>query len=149
MTWSFSGDPANSNLDNVRVKVGDIDTTDQLVTDEIINFAISDEPTLNKAAAYVFRHLSAKFARKADKNVGDLKITFSQLAKQYLEQAKAYDTKDDSEIESYYPGVVPYSGGISIADKDSTEGDTDRTSPYFYKGMHDKINPERQEDSCD
>jgi len=93
----------------------------------------------------VFRHLAAKFSRKADKNVGDLKISFSQLAKQYLEQAKAYENKDDDEINSYYPGSTPYSGGISISEKDSVESDTDRVTPNISKNMHDNPDPYAQD----
>jgi hypothetical protein len=31
----------------------------------------------------------------------------------------------------------PYAGGISVSDKKIDEGDSDRTQPSFYRGMHD------------
>lgn len=33
--------------------------------------------------------------------------------------------------------VAPYAGGISVADKESYETNTDRVNPRFHRGMHD------------
>ena len=42
MSWSYSGNPADSALDKVRFLIGDTDTTDQLLTNEEINYTIAE-----------------------------------------------------------------------------------------------------------
>jgi hypothetical protein len=145
MTWSYSGNPASSELDEVRFLVGDTDTTDQLVQNEEISWALTEEANPRMAAARVALALALKFSRKADKQVGDLRIAYSSLYKHYLEVAEAL------KADAATVGVVPYAGGISISDKDTVENDTDRYRPSFRRGMHDNPSetPEESEDICD
>jgi hypothetical protein len=145
MTWSYSGSPSDSDKDEVRFLVFDTDTNDQQVSDEEIAYAIANEPSNVAAAIRIARALSFKYARRADKAVGDLKINWSQVSKRYSELATELE---DSDMVSIVP--TPYAGGISISDKDSVEEDSDRVNPSFHRGMHD--NPSESEDSrklCD
>jgi hypothetical protein len=87
VTWSYSGNPASSDTDAVRFLVGDTDTTDQLISNEEINYTLSvyNEPAF--AAIAAARSIAAKFARQSDqsRSVGDLSLSesFSQKSQQY------------------------------------------------------------------
>ena len=142
--WSYSGDPSSSSKDQVRFLIGDTDFGKQQLTDEEINWAISAEANTSSAAARLALALALKFGRLVDKQVGDLKISYSALHKQYTDLANALN------VDAATAGVAPYCGGISIADKDSVEDETDRVQPSFKRGLHDNPNeaPEEDRDEC-
>lgn len=88
MTWSYSGNPASSNLDKVRFLVGDTDTNNQLLRDAEINWLLSEwNNNVYVAAAHAAYSLSAEFSGKSDfsRSVGDL-----SLSTQYGQQAERY-----------------------------------------------------------
>lgn len=128
MSWSYSGNPASSEMNQVRFLVGDTDTNDQLVTNEEINWALTEGGPY-VAAAIVARTIAAKFARKADFEVSnDLKVSYSKQADAYNKLA------DNLEKKSGRVSALPYAGGISVADKETNEADTDRVEPKFKRG---------------
>ena len=52
MTWSFSeASLSTSEKDQVRLLIGDTDTSDQLISDEAITFYLSQRSNVNLAAA--------------------------------------------------------------------------------------------------
>ena len=88
MTWSYSGDPASSNLNAVRFLIGDTDTTNQLVSNEEITFMLVQwNQNTYIAASNAAYSLSAKYSGKSDfsRSVGDL-----SLSTQYGQQAERY-----------------------------------------------------------
>ena len=131
MSWTYSGDPSNSDADQVRFLIGDTLTADQLLSDEEIAWALTQGSAYN-AAAICSRAISANFSRMADKAVDDLKINYSQKSKQYADLAINLESKES------HKALGVYGGGISVADKLSNELDTDRVSPSFTKGMTDE-----------
>ena len=128
MAWTYSGDPASSSKDAVRFYVGDTDESDQLVTDEEINFTILNEGGLITAAVVTCRAIAAKFSRQADKSVGDLRISISQKAEAYEKRAVSLETKAGSL-------AVPYAGGLLVSEKTSAESNTANVQPVFRRGM--------------
>jgi hypothetical protein len=144
MTWTYSGDPASSDLDQTRFLIGDTDTTDQLVNNEEVNWALS-QFSVFVAAAELCDAIAAKFSRKVDKAVGDLKISFSKMSEQYAKKGKQLRNRGS------FVGVSAYVGGISVSEKESVESNTDRVSPSFTRGMndHDAIsNPDDLRGTC-
>lgn len=131
MSWTYSGNPSNSARDEIRFLVGDTDTTDQQVTDEEIAYAAANEANNQLAAARIARALAAKYSRKADKSVGDLSISYSQMAKSF------WDLATKLESSGSISGAAPYAGGISISDKQTVQDNTDRFVPSFKKGKFD------------
>ena len=132
MTWTYSGNPASTARDEVRFLSGDTDTTDQQVTDEEIAWALSENSSNAYTAASVIAYaISAKFARKADKSVGDLSLSYSQLSKQYAELGARLRS------QGAFRGITPYSGGISTSDKDTQNADTDYDKPSFTRKLMD------------
>ena len=79
MSWSYSGNPADSSLDKVRFLIGDTDTTDQLLTDEEINYTISESGgSIYQSAHDAAYAIASKFARMASStSVGDMSISYS------------------------------------------------------------------------
>lgn len=129
MGWTYSNAPATVARDEVRLLVGDTDSTDQLVSDEEITWALAQGPTL-LAASRIAEAIAGRYSRRSDKAVGQLSVSASQRAKAYLELAKRLQLRANLAAGS------PYAGGISIADKLSQESDTDRVSGSSV-GMHD------------
>jgi hypothetical protein len=136
MTWNYSGNPASSDLDEVRYLVGDTDSTDPLVQDEEINYAIGKQSTLELAAAQVLRALAAKYSRWSNYSVGEVSVSdVAAIAKAFKERADELDpmglTLGDSAL------CAPSFGGLTITGKESLDEDTDAVQPMFKKGADD------------
>jgi len=131
MSWTYSGDPSSNDRDQVRFLIGDTLTADQLLSDEEIAWALTQGSVYN-ASAISARAIAATFSRMADKTVDDLSIKYSQKSKQYADLAVSLESKDS------HKSLGVYGGGISVADKESNEQNTDRVSPSFKKGMTDE-----------
>jgi hypothetical protein len=142
MAWNYSGDPSDSARDAIRLLIGDTDTSDQLLNDEEIawvNTQASGSPTattaLHKAAAQCMRAIASKWTRLADQSVGDLKVSLSQKAESALVTARELDLQAAGNA-----GVpVPFAGGISKADKETREADTNRVDPFFVTNQFPNI----------
>jgi len=142
MVWSYSGDPAANPKDAVRFYLGDTDPDDPQLQDEEILFLVQKfAGNVYLAAADAARGLAGKYSPRADKAVGDLRLSFSQQAQHYWELAKRLQTEAGKR-------AVPYAGGISKSDKKTQEEDTDRVRPAFKRGMmRNKRAPSVQEDT--
>ena len=125
MSWNYTNDPENNTTDEIRLLIGDTDSTDEQLSDEELAYYIAQEGDIYAAAASAARGLAANFARKADKEVDDLSIRWSQLQDHYLALAEKLD------VQSTMSGVRAYLGGRSKADKLTQEQDTDRVKPQF------------------
>jgi hypothetical protein len=140
MTWTFSGDPSYSLLDHVRSLIGDIDSTDQLVSDEIINFQLTQNANdVFLASEAVCLGLAAKFARKVDTSVESVRVAYSSLHKQYIEMARRYKQQAaNSSSTSGGGGIgIPIVAGISISESDSLKEDSDLIQPRFERDQFD------------
>lgn len=130
MSWNYSGDPSASTTDWVRWRIGDTDSSDKLLEDEEIAAAVSTYGNKKRAAVECCRAIAAKYARKVDKAVGDLRLSASQAYQQYL--AMAEEIVADGLLEA-----KPYAGGISESDKSAQQKDTDRVVPAFSRDQFD------------
>lgn len=141
MTWTYTvTDLATSAKDQVRRMIGDVISSDQQIADEEILFAISQRSSVYGAAADCCRYIAAQFSRKADLVTqgagGSLKTNYSQQARAYAAMAATFEGKS-----AMFGGALPYAGGISAADKNNNENDTDRVAPQFNIGMDDNHLP--------
>lgn len=134
MSWSYNpAQLATSPLYQVRLLVGDTDTNDQLVSDEEINWYVSQQTSVKLAAADVCEAISAKFARWTDASVDGVSESASQKSERY--SARAKELKQDA-----YSLALPVFGGVTIAQQQQADQDTDKVQPSFKIGMND--NPE-------
>ena len=141
MAFTYGGDPANSDREAVRFLIGDTVSTDQQFNDAEIDYLNAQEPNVYKAAAQGARALASKFARRADKEMGDLKIKWSQLQRSYLNLAEELEERSLSGI-----GTI-FVGGINKDDKDTENLRTDRVEPYFVRGQFDNIRAVKPKES--
>lgn len=135
MAWTYDS-ALGTDTDRLRFLIGDTDTADQQFQDSELEYLLTTHGTLYAAAAVACRALASRFARYADKWVGDLKILASQKARAYLELATSFDTKAmGSAVWS-----IPTAGGVYTSDKEEQEANTALVQGTFKVGMHD--NPE-------
>lgn len=83
MTWSYSGNPAASALDEVRFLIGDVDEAEQLLQDEEITYLLGRVSSTRLAAAEAARAIAARFARQVDEAVGDMRLQLDQRVRHY------------------------------------------------------------------
>lgn len=135
MTWSYGNNPSANEIDAVRLMIGDTidEECSRQLSDEEIQFYLDQWCNPTVAAAEACLALAAKYSRRADEKVGDVSVSYSQTAKQYLELAQSL--KNRSNI---YAGKV-ICGGISKSDKQTIESNGDRVEPAFTKRTHDNV----------
>jgi len=106
MTWSYSGNPSSSTLDEVRFLIQDTDTTDQLLSNEEINYLIdayADDAYSAAVASVVALIAKASRAAEESKSVGDLSL--SRKLGDRLEQWEALRRHLESERFRRYPAA--------------------------------------------
>lgn len=116
--------------DQVRLMIGDTDVSDALLQDEEIAFLLTQSASnVNAAAVRACEAVAAKFARLADTQVDDVRVSLSQRAKGYREMAATLRGQIATSVSLF-------AGGVSVSAKTSTEEDTDRVPPIFTRDMH-------------
>lgn len=132
MSWTYTSDPANSDLDAIRLLIGDTNTSDQQLQDSEINWFDSAHGNIYSAAAAAARTIASKYARLVDKYVGDLRLQYSQRQKAYLALADQLDAQALVTV-----GASPYLGGNSVSEKETEYEDTSKVQPYFAREQFD------------
>jgi len=131
MAWTYSGDPSDSTRDAVRFLIGDTDTTDQLISDEEVDYLVELHGTLSRSASEAARSIAAKFARLMNRSIGGLSADFSQKYQHYMELAESLITNEEA-----FP-VSPFISGYRRGAKETRELDSDRETTFGRKGIHD------------
>jgi len=129
MAFTWSGDPANSNLEAIRFLIDDTASSNAKFQDAEINYAYSEEGSVYGAVAMLCEQLSSKYASEPSRSLGPLRVDNSELASKYSNMAKLFRKK----AMAY---ATPYCGGISESDKESYEDDSDVIQPIFERDMH-------------
>ena len=129
MTWTYSSTDISTDLAKVRLLIGDTDTADQQMTDEEINFFIDNEHIIYMAAYRCALALVAHYARRVDKEMGDLKLLAAQRHRHYIRLAEQL-------LKRNVPGI-PSAGGVWQTEKDNLEDNTNWVKPSFKLGMMD------------
>lgn len=146
MTTTYSGDPASSSKDAVRFWISDRAAPWQL-TDEEINYTLTQYPNALLAAAAIANELAMKWALYVDKSVGDLRLSYSQRAKLYADLATKLQGMGESS------GARIYAGGTSLGDMAAVEANSDRVKQPFSRGQFDipgsDANPRNADPSFD
>ncbi len=138
MAWTYGGDPSANARDAIRFLIGDTDTNDQLLNDDEIawvNNQVSGSDTaltaLYSAGYRCCVIIASKFSRLADQSVGDMKVSMSQKAKAYRDQAT--DILALAGREGNVP--TPYAGGITRADKEIDQDNSGLVRAFFSRGQ--------------
>jgi triphosphoribosyl-dephospho-CoA synthetase len=134
MAWTYDS-ALSTDTDRLRFLVGDTLSTDQQFQDAELEYLIEAHGTLYAAAAAACRSLASKYARYADKWVGDLKILASQKSRAYAALAETFETK----AVGASTWAIPTAGGVYTADKAEQEANTALEQGTFKRGMHDNL----------
>ena len=130
----YTGAPATVAADALKFLIGDLSTSSsgELLKSAECSYLIAEHGSARAAAPHAARAVAAMFADQVAKSVGDLQLSAQQKFQQYSTLATSLERQSALR-------AVPYAGGISRADKDSVEADTDRVVPSFTVGMHDHL----------
>lgn len=137
VAWTYDGD-LTSSLNQVRLLIGDVDTTDQQLQDEEITLFLGTTGpfgfggNLWLAAAACCDALAARYARQVDTKIGAFSAVLSERGRAY--QSRARDLRRDATRRG---GILPYAGGLTIADKQTQEQDSGRVDPFFTRTTGD------------
>jgi hypothetical protein len=132
VTWTYTNNPSNSNRDLVRTLISDTNSSDQKLSDEFITYALAAKPNVYLAAALCAQSVGASYAAVPSHiKVGDLsQSVIAGYQNEYRQLAKSLRVQAMT-------AATPYSGGISVDDKQTQRNDSDWDRPAFERGMHD------------
>lgn len=130
MTWSYSGNPADSTVDALRFLTGDTNTDDQQLSNEEITYISTSYTDNNLAAAELCEAIAAKYARQVDTTNGDLRLGAQSRFQHYTDLAKKYRSKGNKL-------ALMWAGGRLLSEKETARTDTTITQPSFSRGMDD------------
>ena len=122
---TYGGDPENSQLDHVRLLVGDTECTDAFLRDSEVNFFLTSEGTAMRAAVASAEAIAAKLARKITIRTGSVAKNLSDLMQHFLDLAKALRARAD-EV-----GGAPIFTALTKTDKREDRLDEDLVQPQF------------------
>lgn len=134
MTWTYDPTAVSypTSRDKVRLAIGDTDTNDQQLMNEEIDGVLATDTDVNSASVQCCVSLAAKYARRVSIAIGPLRMSLQDRADFYLKLANQLQGSAASSVG----GIgVPFVGGISIADMESAETDTDRPPSRNTVGM--------------
>jgi hypothetical protein len=140
VTWSYST-ALSTDIDRVRLLIGDIDTSDPLpLQNEEIQYLLTlKNGSLYDAAIASAERLAAFYARKVTKSVGSLSIQYSNKYKQFQELADRLRNEAMNASAASGLFVAPFAGGISKTTEQTYEEDPDRIQPAFSRRTHEDI----------
>ena len=138
MTATYTNNPANRQIDRVRLEIDDRDTipeTDALLSDEEIQYFIDTHKHVLLAAAAAADQLGARFSGDPkSKKVGDLEIDYGEGGRSESFKAVAKSLRDRARRQA---GANIYAGGLSQGEKATEKAKTDLVQPSFTVGIHD------------
>lgn len=130
MSFTWTGDPSASVIEQIRWEINDIDSANAKFQDAEITYAYNQEHSVLGAAARLCEQLQARYSDAKNRTMGPLRVDMSRMAEMYAAKAKALRRRATAFAE-------PYAGGISDAKEEIFEDDSDLIQPTFKKGMHD------------
>lgn len=142
MTFTYSSTSIASNLAKVRLRLGDTNSDDPLLTDEEINHFLSDSAEdIRMGALKACRAIVAKFARTVNDSAAGINSSKTSKFQQYKDLLE--ELQEDVTASST---ATPFVGGISIDRSDDADDDTDFRPHSFGVGMHDNTDPDDSDD---
>lgn len=135
MSWSYDlSQIGTTPRYQVRRMIGDVLQNDQQLADEEIDYYLTTRSSVYGAAAECCRAIAANYSRRANTSVTGMSVQFNSQSREYAQRAIEFEAQ-----AAIRGGGTPYAGGISQADKETREQDTDRTEPQFTVGMDDNF----------
>lgn len=132
---SFSYNPnLTSDLDKVRLAIGDTDSTNPLFSDEEINAQLAIYGSVLETAATFAESAAAKYARMVNISVDGLSTSYSDLARNFANLAERLRARAAEELAGL---GVPVVNGISVSEMQAVDENQDRVPSQFKVGQFD------------
>ena len=97
MSWTYSGNPADSKLDEYRFLIGDTNEDEPIMQDEEIQYIIDTYGSNENQVKYqLFNRVATLFARDIKRTLGPQSEDPTERLNFYKQQAKAYKAKYES-----------------------------------------------------
>lgn len=116
-------------VEELREELGNPPVED--ISDATLQRLIEKHKTLYGAASHAAEILARHYATKAEKTIGDYRVSYAESASRWKELAGELKRK------AAIFGAKPYAGGISKSAKRRGWLDEDRPKPDFWRGMWD------------
>jgi len=115
VTWTYSGNPAASPLDEARFLIGDTDTNEQLLQDEEILYRLGQNGGVlpEQAQLALVEDITVLLAKRISKVAGPLSLQLSDRYEHYKELA------DRIRRDRVVP--MPYAGGLFPDEPDDSQ----------------------------
>lgn len=133
MTWTYD---ITTELGKVRLRIGDTNEDDPLLSNEEIQVYIDDTDSDLMAAIRCVKAIMAKLARDVDVSAAGLNTRKTSRFQQYKELLADLQT-GDSGGSGALVAATPFTGGISKTRQDTADSDSDFRPASFGVGMHD------------
>ena len=101
------------------------------ISDESLAALLVMQPDVWLASSMAARLLAGRYASQVDKQVGDLRISYSQRATAWSKIADKLEAGAGQVISS----SSVWAGGISVPDKATNAGDASLVKPFFSRTM--------------
>lgn len=135
MTATYTNDPTNNPIDQIRLLVGDTDVTDALLQDEEIEFFLTQDDNVYKAAAIAARTIAGKLSRAVtETKFDDVSQKVESPSVRYLKLADALESQANKISSRITLGLA--AGGISVSEMETVRENTDRV-PGFWDNQFD------------
>lgn len=131
MTFTYDETALSTELNRIRLELGDTDSDDILLQDEEIEQVQSEQDTFYKRVASCCRLICNKIARRVDYKLSLLSESASDLYERYQKMEKEYSTRASFNH--------PWLGSIKKDLKDDVESDTDLVKSRFKRGQMDNV----------
>lgn len=97
MSWTYSGNPANSQIDECRFLLGDTNVSEPIMQDEEIQYIIDMyEGNKNQILYQLFSRAATIFARDIKRSLGPQSEDPTERLKYFKEKAEEYKSKISS-----------------------------------------------------
>lgn len=135
MPWSY--DPSlPTSRDKLRLLVQDTDTNDQLLTDEELDFLLTENASnIYRAGSEAARTIAIKLGSRPSVRLAKAGIDADEQFEHYMRLSEKLASSSTSVSGSGFAPQI-FAGGISVADIDSRRADTDRPTSGFTTDLH-------------
>ena len=127
----YGNDPENDPADELRLLIGDTVLSDELLTDNEVDFFLADGGSAIWGAVRAATAVAAKFARKVTSTSGRVSKALSDLMTHYLDLARRLEQRAE-EVSGQ-----PVFTALTRTDKRNDRLDTDLVQPQFFIGQDD------------
>jgi hypothetical protein len=140
--FTYTGNPSESNIDAVRLEIGDVSPNQFELGDEEIQYALTKEGTVSKAAARCCEMLAAKYSKKDSMRAGSVQADKQNISLKYRSMAKIFRARGTRATSFVMPAA-------SLSDKSDNELAVDQPQPSFKRGIHSNPDVSQQSDDSD